>query len=138
VERQLVSSGSPYEKTVGFSRAVRVGNQVFVAGTAPVMPEGADPPPDAYGQTKRCLEIIEAALAEAGASLADVVRTRVFLVRTDDFEEAGRAHGEAFGDIRPANTTLTVTELVDPRWLVELEAEAVVTDAARSETPSSS
>jgi enamine deaminase RidA (YjgF/YER057c/UK114 family) len=126
VERQLVSSGSPYERTVGFSRAVRVGNRVFVAGTAPVMPDGADPPPDAYGQTKRCLEIIAAALAEAGASLADVVRTRVYLVRAEDFEEAGRAHGEAFADIRPANTTLTVKELVDPRWLVELEADAVI------------
>jgi enamine deaminase RidA (YjgF/YER057c/UK114 family) len=126
VERRLVSSGSPYEKVVGFSRAVRVGDRVIVAGTAPVMPEGADPPPDAYGQTKRCLDIIAAALEEAGASLADVVRTRVYLVRTEDFEEAGRAHGEAFSEIRPANTTLTVKELVDPRWLVELEAEAVI------------
>jgi enamine deaminase RidA (YjgF/YER057c/UK114 family) len=127
VDRRLVPSGSPYERTVGFSRAVRVGAHVYVAGTAPIMPEGADPPADAYGQTKRCLEIIEAALAEAGASLADVVRTRVYLVRTEDFEQAGRAHGEAFADIRPANTTLTVKELVDPRWLVELEAEAVLT-----------
>jgi enamine deaminase RidA (YjgF/YER057c/UK114 family) len=124
--RQLVSSGSPYEKTVGFSRAVRVGDRVFVAGTAPVMPDGSDPPSNAYGQAKRCLEIVEAALAEAGASLADVVRTRVYLVRTEDFEEVGRAHGEAFADIRPANTTLTVKELVDPRWRVELEVEAVV------------
>jgi enamine deaminase RidA (YjgF/YER057c/UK114 family) len=90
------------------------------------MPNGAEPPPDAYGQAKRCLEIIERALAEAGGSLADVVRTRVYLVRTSDFEDVGRAHGEAFGDIRPANTTLTVAELVDPRWLVEIEAEAVV------------
>jgi enamine deaminase RidA (YjgF/YER057c/UK114 family) len=127
VDRRLVSSGSPYERTVGFSRAVRVGGHVYVAGTAPIMPDGADPPADAYGQTKRCLEIIEAALAEAGASLADVVRTRVYLVRTEDFEQAGRAHGEAFADVRPANTTLTVKELVDPRWLVELEAEAVLT-----------
>jgi enamine deaminase RidA (YjgF/YER057c/UK114 family) len=126
MERQLVSSGSPYERVVGFSRAVRAGDRIFVAGTAPVMPEGVDPPPDAYGQTKRCLEIIEAALSEAGASLADVVRTRVYLVRTEDFEEAGRAHGEAFADVRPANTTLTVKELVDPRWLVELEADAVI------------
>lgn len=121
-----MSSGSPYERVVGFSRAVRVGDRVIVAGTAPVMPGGGDPPPDAYGQTKRCLEIIRAALEEAGASLADVVRTRVYLVRTEDFEEAGRAHGEAFSDVRPANTTLTVAELVDPRWLVEIEAEAVV------------
>jgi enamine deaminase RidA (YjgF/YER057c/UK114 family) len=131
MERRLVSSGSPYEHVVGFSRAVRVGDRIFVAGTAPVMPNGADPPPDAYGQTKRCLEIIEAALTEAGASLADVVRTRVYLVRTRDFEEAGRAHGEAFADVRPANTTLTVKELVDPRWLVEVEADAVIAAESR-------
>jgi len=132
VERQLVSSGSPYERVVGFSRAVRVGDRVFVAGTAPVMPDGADPPSDAYGQTKRCLEIIGAALEEAGASLADLVRTRIYLVQTEDFEEAGRAHGEVFSEIRPANTTLTVKELVDPRWLVELEAEAVVTGPSQA------
>jgi enamine deaminase RidA (YjgF/YER057c/UK114 family) len=132
VERRLISSGSPYEPVVGFSRAVRVGSRVVVAGTAPVMTGGADPPPDAYAQAKRCLEIIESALREAGASLADVVRTRVYLVRTADFEEVGRAHGEAFSEIRPANTTLTVAELVDPRWLVEIEAEAVVTDQGGS------
>jgi enamine deaminase RidA (YjgF/YER057c/UK114 family) len=126
MKRRLVSSGSPYEPAVGFSRAVRVGNRVIVAGTAPVMPGGADPPRDAYGQARRCLEIIGAALKEAGAGLEDVVRTRVYLVRTADFEEVGRAHGEVFSDIRPANTTLTVKELVDPRWLVEIEAEAVV------------
>ena len=102
------------------------GKQVWVSGCAPIMPDGGDPPADAYGQAKRCLEIIERALVEAGASLADVVRTRVYLVQTSDFEEVGRAHGEVFGTIRPANTTLTVAELVDPRWLVEIEAEAVV------------
>jgi enamine deaminase RidA (YjgF/YER057c/UK114 family) len=99
---------------------------VIVAGTAPVMPDGSEPPADAYGQAKRCLEIIETALTEAGASLGDVVRTRIYLVRTQDFEEVGRAHGEAFSEIRPASTMLTVAELVDPRWLVEMEAEAVV------------
>ena len=119
---------------MGFSRAVRVDDRVIVAGTAPVMPEGADPPPDAYGQAKRCLEIIARALEEAGASLADVVRTRVYLVRTADFAEVGHAHGEAFSDVRPANTTLTVAELVDPRWLVEIEAEAVITDESRKES----
>ncbi len=129
MKRRLISSGSPYERVVGFSRAVVVPGRVIVAGTAPVMPNGADPPGDAYGQTKRCLEIIARALDEAGASLADVVRTRVYLVRTEDFEEVGRAHGEAFSEIRPANTTLTVAELVDPRWLVEIEAEAVLTGA---------
>ena len=126
MERRLISSGSPYEPVVGFSRAVCVDGRVIVAGTAPVMPSGGDPPSDAYGQAKRCLEIIALALEEAGASLADVVRTRVYLVRTDDFEAVGRAHGEAFSQVRPANTTLTVAALVDPRWLVEIEAEAVV------------
>jgi enamine deaminase RidA (YjgF/YER057c/UK114 family) len=122
-----VSSGSPYEPVVGFSRAVRIGDHVYVAGTAPIMPEGAEPPEDAYGQAKRCLEIIAAALGEAGASLDDVVRTRVFLVKAEDFEGVGRAHGEAFGDIRPANTTLLAGGLLDPSWLVEIEVDAVVT-----------
>jgi enamine deaminase RidA (YjgF/YER057c/UK114 family) len=122
-----VSSGSPYEPVVGFSRAVRIGDHVYVAGTAPIMPEGAEPPGDAYGQAKRCLEIIAAALGEAGASLDDVVRTRVFLVKAEDFEDVGRAHGEAFGDIRPANTTLLAGGLLDPSWLVEIEVDAVVT-----------
>lgn len=122
-----MSSGSPYEPVVGFSRAVRIGDHVYVAGTAPIMPEGAEPPGDAYGQAKRCLEIIAAALGEAGASLDDVVRTRVFLVKAEDFEGVGRAHGEAFGDIRPANTTLLAGGLLDPSWLVEIEVDAVVT-----------
>lgn len=122
-----MSSGSPYEPVVGFSRAVRIGDHVYVAGTAPIMPEGAEPPEDAYGQAKRCLEIIAAALGEAGASLDDVVRTRVFLVKAEDFEDVGRAHGEAFGDIRPANTTLLAGGLLDPSWLVEIEVDAVVT-----------
>jgi enamine deaminase RidA (YjgF/YER057c/UK114 family) len=126
MERRLISSGSPYEPVVGFSRAVRVGEHVYVAGTAPVMPDGADPPADPYGQARRCLEIIAAALGEAGSSLADVVRTRVYLVRVEDFQEVGRAHGELFADIRPANTTLLAGGLLDPRWLVEIEAEAVV------------
>lgn len=127
MERLLVSSGSPYEPVVGYSRAVRAGDRVFVAGCAPIMPDGADPPVDPYGQAKRCLEIVETALAEAGASLGDVVRTRVYLVRPEDFEAVGRAHGEAFSEIRPANTTVVVAALVDPAWLVEIEAEAVVT-----------
>ena len=125
MERQLISSGSPYEPTVGYSRAVRVGDRVFVAGCAPIMPDGADPPADAYGQTKRCLEIIAAALEEAGGSLRDVVRTRAYLTEQGAFEGFARAHGEAFRDVRPANTTVLVS-LLDPRWLLELEAEAVV------------
>ena len=126
MERRLISSGSPYEPVVGFSRAVRVGEHVYVAGTAPVMQDDADPPADAYGQARRCLEIIAAALQEAGSALADVVRTRVYLVRVEDFEQVGRAHGEVFGDIRPANTTVVAAGLLDSRWLVEIEAEAVV------------
>lgn len=126
MERILVSSGSPYEATVGYSRAVRVGDRIWVAGTAPVMPDGAEPPADAYGQARRCLEIISDALEQAGASLADVVRTRIYLVRTEDLDGVGRAHGEAFGTVRPATTAVTVKELVDRRWLVEIEVDAVV------------
>jgi enamine deaminase RidA (YjgF/YER057c/UK114 family) len=126
VERQLISSGSPYEAIVGYSRAVRVGDRVFVAGCAAIMPDDADPPPDSFGQTKRCLERIEQALADAGGTLADVVRTRVYLTPAADFDGFGRAHGEAFRDVRPANTTVVVAALVDPRWLLEIEAEAVL------------
>ena len=125
MQRQRVFSGSPYEAIAGYCRAVRVGDRVFVAGTAPVMPDGADPPPDAYGQSKRCIEIIAAALAEAGSGLQDVVRTRAFLVRPEDFDGLARAHGEAFADVRPVNTTV-LAGLLDPRWLVEIEVEAVV------------
>ncbi|MDQ3858686.1 MAG: RidA family protein [Actinomycetota bacterium] len=127
MDRRLISSGSPYEPVVGYSRAVVAGDRIFVAGCAPVMPDGGDPPSDTYRQTKRCLEIIERALAEAGASLRDVVRTRVYLTPGADFDEFGRAHGEAFREIRPANTTVIAGGLVDPRWLVEIEAEAVTT-----------
>jgi enamine deaminase RidA (YjgF/YER057c/UK114 family) len=125
MERQRIASGSPYEPIMGFSRAVRVGQPVFVAGTAPVMPEGEEPPPDAHGQTTRCLEIIVGALREAGARPEDVVRTRIFATSADDFEEIARAHGAVFGDVRPA-CTYVVTQLIDPRWRVEIEAEAVV------------
>jgi enamine deaminase RidA (YjgF/YER057c/UK114 family) len=126
VERLNISSGSPYESVLGYSRAVCVGPHIFVAGTAPIMPGGADPPPDAYGQTRRCLEIIGAALEQAGAGLEHVVRTRVYLTRLEDFDEFGRAHGEVFGEIRPVNTTILAAGLVDSRWLVEIEAEAVI------------
>jgi enamine deaminase RidA (YjgF/YER057c/UK114 family) len=128
MERRLVSSASPYERTVGFSRAVRVGRHVFVAGTAPIMPDGADPPPDSYGQAKRCFDIILSALEEAGARADDVVRTRVYLTDVDHFEGAARAHGEVFASIRPANAMIVVQGLVDPRWLVEIEVDAVVSD----------
>jgi enamine deaminase RidA (YjgF/YER057c/UK114 family) len=124
--RKLISSAMPWERTIGYSRAVRVGDHVHISGTAPVMPDGADPPPDAYGQARRCFEIILAALAEAGAGPQDVVRTRIYLARAEDIEAVGRAHGEVFGDVRPA-TTGVVVELLDARWLVEIEAEAICT-----------
>jgi enamine deaminase RidA (YjgF/YER057c/UK114 family) len=125
-DRRLISSGSPYEPIVGYSRAVVVGDRVFVSGSAPIMPDGADPPADSYAQAKRCLEIIAKALEEAGGSLADVVRTRTYLAPDAEFEPIGRAHGEAFSNVRPANTTVFVHALVDPRWLVEIEVEAVL------------
>ena len=126
MDRQLVSSGSPYEPVVGFSRAVRVGEHVAVAGTAPIMPDGGEPPADAYGQARRCFEIIVAALREAGAGPEHVVRTRVFLVDAADWEEIGRAHGEVFGEARPANAMIVVRGFLDPRWLLEVEADAIV------------
>jgi enamine deaminase RidA (YjgF/YER057c/UK114 family) len=128
-ERRHVSSGSPYEPVVGFSRAVVVGPHVFVAGTAPIMPDGDDPPGDPYGQARRCLEIVLSALREAGAGPGDVVRTRLYLTRREDFEAVARAHGEIFADVRPVNTTIVVSGFIDPRWLVEVEAEALLTEA---------
>jgi len=125
MERRLISSGSPYEPVMGFSRAVRVGPHVFVAGTAPVMPDGEDLPPDAYSQAKRCLDIIVAALREAGAGPEHVVRTRIFATSAEIFEEVARAHGAVFADVRPA-CTFVITQLIDPRWHVEIEAEALV------------
>jgi enamine deaminase RidA (YjgF/YER057c/UK114 family) len=125
VQRRLISSGSPYEPIVGFSRAVVVGKHVFVSGTAPVMPEGEELPDDAYAQARRCLELIVAALAKAGARPDDVVRTRIYLTSADAFDGVARAHSEVFGTIRPASTAV-VTKLLDERWLVEVEAEALV------------
>jgi enamine deaminase RidA (YjgF/YER057c/UK114 family) len=124
--RRLISSGSPYEPVIGFSRAVVDGHHVAVAGTAPVMPEGGGSPPEAYGQARRCLEIVLAALAEAGAGAQHVIRTRTYLVRVEDWEAVGRAHGEVFGDVRPASTMVVVSGFLDPRWLVEIEADAIL------------
>ncbi len=121
--RRTISSGSPYEGRIGFSRAVAFGDRVVVSGTAPVWPDGSCDP-DVEVQARRCLEIIETALTEAGASLADVVRTRMFLVDAADADAVGRAHGAVFGDVRPAATMVVVKGLLDPRWKVEIEAEA--------------
>jgi enamine deaminase RidA (YjgF/YER057c/UK114 family) len=126
VERTIVPAVSPFADSAGYSRVVRVGPHAYVAGTAPIMPDDADPPSDAYGQTQRCLEIALYALADAGASAADVVRTRIMLTRAEDFPEIARAHGEVFRDVRPVNTSYVVAALLDPRWLLEIELEAVV------------
>ncbi len=126
--RRLVRSGSPYEVAIGFSRAVRVGERVLVAGTAPIWPDGSVDP-DPHAQARRCLEIIVAALAEAGAGPDHVVRTRMYLVDPADAEVVGRAHGEVFGRIRPAATMIVVAALLDARWKVEIEAEAVLDEA---------
>jgi enamine deaminase RidA (YjgF/YER057c/UK114 family) len=125
VDRQLISSGAALEQRVGYSRAVRVGQHIWVSGTAAIMPGDADPPTGAYEQARICLEIIGRALTEAGASLDDVVRTRIYVTSAEHIDDVGRAHVEAFGTARPATTGI-VTELLDQRWLVEIEAEAVI------------
>jgi reactive intermediate/imine deaminase len=126
-DRQRVSSGSPYEPVFGFSRAVRVGDHVFVSGTVAHDENGKlVGAGDMYAQAKQAMRNIERALAQAGATLADVVRTRMFVTDIDRFAEVARAHGEAFGEIRPAATCVAVAALVEPEMLVEIEAEAVV------------
>jgi enamine deaminase RidA (YjgF/YER057c/UK114 family) len=124
--RQRVSSGSTYERDIGFSRAVRVGDHVWVSATAAISPDG-EVDPDVGRQASRCLEIIEAALREAGAGLADVVRTRIYLVDAADGPAVGEVHGRAFGAVRPASGFIVVSGFLDPRWRVEIEADAVVT-----------
>jgi enamine deaminase RidA (YjgF/YER057c/UK114 family) len=124
-DRQQISSGSPFEPTIGFSRALRVGTQVIVSGTGPVWPDGSCPD-DAATQARRCFDIIEVALTEAGATLADVVRTRMYLTSVGDAQAVGAVHGELFGQIRPAATMVVVAGLVDTRWKVEIEADALI------------
>ncbi|MFE6835020.1 RidA family protein [Streptomyces sp. NPDC057705] len=126
--RQTVGSGSPLEPEIGFSRAVRAGAYVAVAGTAPIGEDGSTVGPgDVHAQTVRCLDIAERALREAGASLADVVRTRIMLTDVTRWKEAARAHGERFASIRPATTFVEVSRFIDPEWLVEVEMDAVTT-----------
>ncbi len=125
VPRTHVSSGSPFEATIGFSRAVRVGDRILISGTAPIWPDGSVHP-DVAVQARRCFEIILAALAEAGGEPRHIVRTRMFLVDPADGEAVGRVHGEIFGDVRPAATMVVVAGLLDPRWKVEIEAEALL------------
>lgn len=124
-ERQRVASGSPYEPRFGFSRAVRVGDRIWVSGTAPIWPDGSCDPDPAV-QTRRCIEIVVAALREAGAGAEHVVRTRTYVANRADIDPVMRAHGETFGAVRPASTVIVVRGFVDPRWKVEIEAEAVL------------
>lgn len=123
--RKRVSSPSPWEPVIGFSRAIRVGDRVLVSGTAPIWPDGSCDPDPAV-QARRCLEIILDALARAGAGPGDVVRTRTYITSAKDAEAIGRVHGEAFGRARPASTMVVVAGFLDPRWKVEIEAEAVI------------
>jgi enamine deaminase RidA (YjgF/YER057c/UK114 family) len=124
-ERQRISSGSPFEPTIGFSRALRVDDRVWVSGTGPVWPDGSCPD-NAGEQARRCFDIIVAALAEAGARTEDVVRTRMFLVSAADADAVSAVHGDLFGEIRPAATMVVIAALLDPRWRVEIEAEALI------------
>ena len=125
--RRRISSGAPWESKVGYSRAIVVDGRSLVSGTAPVDTDGSVfAPGDAYAQARRCLEIIVAALAEAGASANDVVRTRMFVTDIARWEEFGRAHGEFFAEVRPATSMVEVAGLIDPDMLIEIEAEAIV------------
>lgn len=133
-ERQHIASGSPFESRIGFSRALRVGDRVLVSGTAPVWPDGScDPDPGV--QARRCLEIILQALEEAGAGPQHVVRTRAYLTDASYWEAVGEAHGEVFREVRPASTMLVTAALLDPRWKVEIEAEAMLGDIRGDNTP---
>jgi len=127
MERRLVSSGAVYEPQIGFSRAVRVGPHIAVSGTAPIAPGGGVAcPGDLYGQTLRCLAIIEKAVNDAGGKREHIMRTRVMLKEMKGWEDAARAHGEFFRDIRPASTFIQIVRAIDPAWLVEIEADAIV------------
>jgi enamine deaminase RidA (YjgF/YER057c/UK114 family) len=124
-DRQRISSGSKYERTIGFSRVLRVGRNVYASGTAPIWPDGScDPDPEI--QARRCFEIILEALARAGGEAKHVVRTRMFLTDARDADAVGRAHGAIFGEIRPVSTMVVVVGMLDPRWKVEVEADAII------------
>jgi len=132
MDRIRISSGAPWETSVGYSRAVRVGQQVFVAGTTATDAAGALVGATAYEQARQALRNIELALQRCGAQLTDVVRTRMFVVDIADWQEIGRAHGEAFGSIRPAATMVEVRRLIDPQMLVEIEVDAIIIQAPES------
>jgi len=125
--RTSTSSGSPFEAQIGFTRGVRVGDQIFISGTAPIGPDGKTAGVgDIEVQTRRCLEIIEKAIVDLGGQLKDVVRTRIFLTDVSIFQGAAKAHGEFFSEIRPASSFIGTSALVNPEWLVEIEADAIV------------
>lgn len=125
--RKNISSGSPYEKPIGFSRAVRIGKFISISGTAPIASDGSTAyPNDLYGQTKYCLEIIRKAIEDAGGDFANVIRTRIMLKDITKWEEAAKAHGEFFSEIRPASTFMEVKRFIDPNWLVEIEADCII------------
>jgi enamine deaminase RidA (YjgF/YER057c/UK114 family) len=127
MERINISSGSAFEKPIGFSRAVRIGNIISVAGTAPIAQDGSTAyPGDLYNQTKRCLEIMIRAIADAGGKPENVIRTRIFLKDISEWEKAAKAHGEYFSDIRPACSFIGIKELINDDWLVETEADCVI------------
>lgn len=127
--RQRISTGSPYEPKIGISRAVRSGRVIAVTGTAPLGPDGKTVAiGDAAGQARRCLEIIQTAIEGLGGKMSNVIRTRILLTRIEDWERVALVHGEFFADIRPANTIMQVVRFIDPDWLVEIEADAIIED----------
>jgi enamine deaminase RidA (YjgF/YER057c/UK114 family) len=127
IDRQRISTGSPYEPRLGISRAVRAGRIIAVSATAPIGPDGKNVGKgDVEAQARRCFEIIREALAKAGGRMEDVVRTRILLTNIKDWEKVGKVHGEIFSNIRPANTTMQISRFIDPEWLVEIEADAVI------------
>lgn len=135
VQRQRISGHSPYEPVIGFSRAVVAAGRVLVAGTAPIPPDGSAPPAGAYLQARLCLDLIAEALGRAGARFEDVIRTRMYLTSAEHWPQVARAHGEVFAGLRPASTAVIVAGLLDPAWLVEIEAEALLPETAPDHRP---